>query len=99
MTDRNNEIKIEIKVDEEIATGIFCNFTNISHSPEEVVMDFIFVHPAPPPGFGKLMSRIIVSPGHAKRLMLALQQNLAQYEEKYGAVQGVRDPGSPGPLQ
>ncbi|MCU0848040.1 MAG: DUF3467 domain-containing protein [Spirochaetes bacterium] len=80
------DIKIEVKVDEKEATGVFTNFSNISHSPEEFIFDFIFVHPAPPPGFGKLMSRIIVTPSHAKRLLLALTENLRDFEERFGEI-------------
>jgi hypothetical protein len=40
-------------------------------------------------------SRVIVSPRHAKRLLLALQENLAHYERVFGtiepAVQRVED--------
>jgi len=80
------ELKIEIKVDENVASGIFTNFSNISHSPEEFVLDFLFIHPSPPPGFGKLKSRMIMTPSHAKRLLGALQENLAEYEKRFGEI-------------
>jgi len=88
----NTELKIEIKVDENTASGTFSNFTNISHSPEEVILDFLFVQPAPPPGFGKLMSRIILTPAHAKRLAHALNENLREYEARFGEI-SVNLPG------
>ncbi len=81
------EMKIEIKVDEKEATGHFSNFANISHSPEEFIVDFLFVNPAPPPGFGKLVSRIILTPSHTKRLLLALQDNIRKYESVNGEIQ------------
>jgi hypothetical protein len=86
MQHNEKDVKIEIKVEENIATGMFSNFSNISHSPDEVIFDFIFVHPAPPPGFGKLMSRVIMTPGHAKRFLLALGQNIREYEERFGEI-------------
>jgi len=88
MDDQNykKEMKIEVKVDENIASGIYSNFSNISHSPEEFVLDFLFIHPSPPPGFGKLKSRILVTPAHAKRLYLALSENIAEYEKRFGAI-------------
>ncbi len=86
MTQKDKDIKIEIKVTEEIAAGMFCNYSNISHSPEEFVLDYIFVHPAPPPGFGKLMARVIVTPAHAKRFFLALGDNIREYEERIGTI-------------
>jgi hypothetical protein len=82
----NKDVKIEIKVDESVAMGMFTNFSNISHSPDEFVFDYIFVHPSPPPGFGKLMSRVVLTPPHAKRFLLALSQNLREYEERFGEI-------------
>ncbi|MBN1497969.1 MAG: DUF3467 domain-containing protein [Spirochaetes bacterium] len=86
MQQKEKDIKIEVKVDENVAGGIFTNYSNISHSPEEFVFDFIFVHPAPPPGFGKLMTRVLVTPGHAKRFLTALGQNIREYEERFGSI-------------
>lgn len=79
------ENKIEIHLDPEILKGIFANVTNIGHAKEEFVLDYLFIqqHPAP---FGKLVSRIILTPGHAKRLLQALQENVRRYEEQFGAI-------------
>ncbi|MBN2402635.1 MAG: DUF3467 domain-containing protein [Spirochaetes bacterium] len=88
------DVKIEIKVDDATAAGVYSNFANISHSPDEFIMDFLFVNPAPPPGFGKLASRIILSPGHAKRLLSALAENVRKYEERFGEIKVVQPPDS-----
>jgi len=93
------DIKIEVKVDENVATGTFSNFTNISSSPEEFILDFLFVHPSPPPGFGKLMSRIVLTPAHAKRLMSVLGDNIRQYEERFGEIAVQNQHGSVNNLQ
>ena len=82
----NKDLQIEIKVEEAIAAGTYVNYTNISHSAEEFVMDYLFIHPTPPPGFGKLMSRVLLSPGHAKRLLLALTENIQKYEDRFGTI-------------
>ena len=91
---QTKDMKIEVKIDEETARGTFANYTNISHTPEEFVMDFLFVHPAPPPGFGKLLSRMILTPAHAKRLLAALAENVGKYEEQFGEIT-IQQPGSP----
>jgi hypothetical protein len=88
------DVKIEIKVDDTIAVGVFSNFANISHSPDEFILDFLFINPSPPPGFGKLASRIIVSPGHAKRILSALAENVRKYEERFGEIKVVQIPDS-----
>ncbi len=80
------DMKIEIKVDEGVASGVFANFANISHSAEEYIIDFLFVNPTPPPGFGKVVSRVIMTPGHAKRILMALTDNIRNYEEKFGEI-------------
>ncbi|MCX7678531.1 MAG: DUF3467 domain-containing protein [Spirochaetes bacterium] len=79
------EMKIEIKVDEKDATGHFSNFANIVHSPEEFIIDFLFINPTPP-GYGKLVSRVILTPQHAKRLLFALTDNINKYEKVHGEI-------------
>ena len=92
MDKEKKDVKIEIKVDESVATGVFSNFANISHSPEEFVLDFLFVNPTPPPGFGKLVSRIILTPGHAKRILMALSDNIRKYEENFNEIKVLSQP-------
>lgn len=88
MDQQMKEMKIEIKVDEKDATGHFANFANIVHSPEEFIIDFLFINPTPP-GYGKLVSRIILTPQHAKRLLMALSDNLSKYEAANGEIRLV----------
>jgi hypothetical protein len=85
MDQQMKEMKIEIKVDEKDATGHFANFANIVHSPEEFIIDFLFINPTPP-GYGKLVSRIILTPQHAKRLLMALSDNINKYEAVNGEI-------------
>src|SRR5438045_6808242 len=51
----------------------------------EFVIDFAYLQPANP--IAKVRSRIISSPRHTKRLLAALQKNLARYEERYGVIE------------
>ncbi len=99
MAELDGEMKIEIKVDEDVAAGKFANFTNVSNSPDEFIMDFLFVQPSPPPGFGKLMSRIILTPGHAKRLLDVLNDNVNEYEKRFGQINQGDNPESFGGIQ
>ncbi len=89
------DVKIEVKIDEATAQGAFANYTNISHNPDEFLFDFLFVHPTPPPGFGKLISRLILTPGHAKRLLSALQENIQKYENQFGKIEERQAPSGP----
>ena len=79
MTD---EREIHIKIPEEILRGVYANQMVVRHSREEFVIDFINV--CPPEGI--VNARVIVSPGHLKRMVAALGENLVRYEQRFGAV-------------
>ena len=82
------EQKIQIEVSNEVAGGKYSNFAVISHNENEFVMDFIFAHPPK----GQLNDRIIMSPGHAKRFLRALGENIAIYEKKVGPIKEAPEP-------
>lgn len=74
-----------IKVEDEIAKGRFANLAQVSTTNEVFVLDFAFLQGAT----GWLLSRILVSPQHAKRFSNVLNETLARYEERFGTI----DPG------
>ena len=78
-----NQINIELK--EEVAQGIYSNLAIISHSSSEFILDFIRIMPGIPKA--EVKSRIILTPEHAKRLLLALSENVSKYEAGHGLVQ------------
>ena len=85
-----NQINIELK--EEIAQGIYSNLAIISHSSSEFILDFIRIMPGIPKA--EVKSRIILTPEHAKRLLLALGENVSKYEASHGLVKlDDRGPG------
>lgn len=75
---------LDIELSEEIAEGTYSNFAIITHSQSEFIVDFVRMMPGIPKG--KVKSRIILAPQHAKRLFMALGDNLARYEEHFGEV-------------
>ncbi len=79
-----NEKKMDIKVDETTALGRYSNLAAIRHSREEFIFDFAFLFPDGP--IGKLVSRIILSPAHAKRFHEALMANIKRYEDQHGTI-------------
>jgi len=87
---KEQEIKLEIQLDEETAQGAYANLAVVNHSDTEFTLDFIFVQPQSPRA--KVRSRVITSPRHAKRLLLALEETLRKYEAKFGPI----DPGPNG---
>jgi hypothetical protein len=82
------EQKIQIEVGADVAGGEYSNLAMIAHNENEFVMDFIFVHPPK----GKVNSRVITSPSHAKRLYRALGKNVEAYEKKFGAIKEAPEP-------
>ncbi len=88
------EKKIDIKVDEQVALGHYTNVAAIRHTKEEFVFDFAFVFPDGP--MGRLLSRLILSPAHAKRFREALDSNLSRYEENFGPIAPSEGPPSVG---
>lgn len=73
-----NEIQIELS--DEMAQGTYANLAIISHSSSEFILDFIRVVPGAPKA--KVKSRVILTPDNAKRLLFALQDNLAKFEQQ-----------------
>lgn len=82
MDEKQGQLDIELSA--EIAQGTYANLAVISHSSSEFVIDFIRIMP----GIAKagVKSRIILTPEHAKRLLLALQDNVGKYEKSYGRI-------------
>ena len=78
------ENKIEFELDPIVAQGHYSNFVVIAHSPSEVILDFASILPGM--AKAKVSNRIILTPEHAKRLLLSLQENLHNYESKFGTI-------------
>ena len=67
--------QFDIELNHDVAQGTYANLAIISHSSSEFIVDFIRIMPGMPKG--EVKSRIILTPEHAKRLMLALQNKFA----------------------
>lgn len=105
MEDQKNNNQLQIELTEEIAQGTYSNLAIITHSSSEFVLDFVRVMPGIPKA--NVKSRVILTPEHAKRLLMALQDNIQKYESANGAIKNVRghDPllppmsfGGPAPI-
>jgi Protein of unknown function (DUF3467) len=79
-----DENQINVELTEEMAEGEYVNLAMIAHSQSEFVIDFIKMMPGIPKA--RVKSRVIMTPDHAYRLLNALKENIARYEEAYGAV-------------
>jgi len=80
--------QINIKISDELLAGKYSNMMQVAHTKEEFILDFFNV--LPPQGIAT--ARIITSPGHLKRIIIALQENLGKYEEQFGPVNAAEPP-------
>ncbi len=78
------EIQLQIQLDDNIADGQYINMALVNHTETEFTIDFIYVQPQQPKA--RVRSRIITNPKHMKRLLIAMQDNVAKFEAKFGAI-------------
>lgn len=81
--------QINIELSEEVAEGVYSNLAMIAHSSSEFVIDFIRLMPGVPKA--KVKSRVVITPEHAKRLLLALQDNINKYEANFGGIKKTEE--------
>ncbi|NCP17038.1 DUF3467 domain-containing protein [Candidatus Kuenenbacteria bacterium CG_4_9_14_3_um_filter_39_14] len=82
--------QMQIKIPDEILKGVYANAMQVAHSREEFILDFLNL--SPHMGAGIVSSRVIMSPGHLKRVIAALTENLKKYEEKFGKIEEAEAP-------
>jgi len=76
---------LEFDLDEQVAQGNYSNLAIISHSTSEFIIDFAAVLPGVTKA--RVKSRVILTPEHAKRLLLSLQDNITRYESAMGKIE------------
>lgn len=85
------QFSLELKP--EIAKGNYSNLAIISHSHSEFIIDFAEMLPGLPKP--EIVSRIVMNPEHAKRLMNALADNIGKYEAQYSPINlGIEQKGT-----
>jgi len=77
--------EIQINTGDEMSRGRYSNSMMVSHSADEFVLDWLLTSP----NGAHLVSRIIVSPAHIKRIINALKENLDNYEKRFGDVREI----------
>ena len=80
--------QIQINFPPNMMGGVYSNNVVIAHSKEEFIMDFIMMGPPQ----GVVNARVIMSPGHMKRLIAALQDNIKKYENNFGKIEVADEP-------
>lgn len=80
--------KMQIKAKDDVLAGAYANVAQVAHTKEEFVLDFMSMFPPA----GTLNARVIMSPGHFKRMIAAMQDNLQKYESKFGPIERADEP-------
>ncbi|HEX6852672.1 MAG TPA: DUF3467 domain-containing protein [Candidatus Polarisedimenticolaceae bacterium] len=84
----SDERSIPIKIADEILRGAYANQMVVRHTREEFVLDFLSVFPPE----AVVNARVIVSPGHMKRILRALEDNVLKYESAHGRIADAEPP-------
>ena len=79
---------VKVFIPNELKGGVFANNMVVSHTQEEFILDFLMIAQLE----GALTARVIVSPGHVKRIFNALTENIKNYEEKFGTIRLAETP-------
>ncbi len=90
----NNQGQFQVEIPQEEAAGKYSNFAIITHSSSDFVFDFASILPGA--SKAQVRSRVIMAPEHAKRLLMALQENVVGYEKAFGTI---KLPQAPQPQQ
>lgn len=72
----------------EIEGGVYSNVAAVVYSPNEFMFDFAMAVPGK--NSAPVRARIITSPQHAKQFLMALQENIINYERVHGEIQVAR---------
>ena len=78
----------QIQIKDAFAGGEYANGMQVSHTKEEFLLTFLNIVPPS----GRVAAKVITSPGHVKRMITALEDNLKKYEEKFGPVEVAKSP-------
>ena len=85
MNEKDNQQQgLQIELTPDVAQGEYANFAIITQSSSDFVLDFARVLPGLPKA--QVKSRVLLAPEHAKRLMLALEENIGRYERTFGTI-------------
>ena len=91
MAEQSAKKEIKIAFPESLRGGVYANTMFATHTKEEFVLDFVLMTPPA----GTVTARVITSPGHMKRMVAALTENVKKYEAKFGKIAEAPEPSKP----
>jgi hypothetical protein len=78
----------QIKIADNIPGAEYANAMQVSHNKDEFQIMFLNIMGPT----GKVVGKIITSPGHLKRIVSAFQDNVKKYEERFGIIEAADSP-------
>ncbi|WP_345867898.1 DUF3467 domain-containing protein [Shewanella algae] len=79
---------VTIFLPDNLKSAVFCNSAFAQFAPEEISVDFVNMGAMS----SAVVSRVVMTPSHTKRLIALLSQKVAEYEEMFGAVPEMVEP-------
>lgn len=80
--------KQEIKIADNIPGAEYANAMQINHSRDEFQIMYLSIMG----GSGRVVGKIITNPGHYKRMVMAMNDNLKKYEDNHGEIKEAAGP-------
>lgn len=81
---QENKNQMNLTISEEVSKGTYSNLVVLTHSPAEFILDF--AQALPGTNSPVVRQRIVMAPVHAKRLFMALSENINKYEKQFGTI-------------
>ena len=91
MSEKAPQKQVKVNFPENLRGGVYSNYMLVTHTKEEFILDFMMVSPPA----GSVTARVVTSPGHMKRMISALTENVKKYESKFGKLIEAAEPPRP----
>lgn len=91
MAEREAPKGIPVNFPDSLKGGVYSNVMMVTHTKEEFVLDFMMVMPPA----GSVTARVVISPGHMKRMISVLTENISKYEKNFGRLTAAEEPPKP----
>ncbi len=91
MSEQPAKKEVKVSFPENLRGGVYSNNMVITHTKEEFILDFMMITPP----VGSVTARVVISPGHMKRMVSALKVNLDKYESRFGKLAEAAEPPRP----
>jgi len=78
----------QIRIQDNLPGAEYANAMQVGHTKEEFLLTFLNLVPPS----GRVVGKLLSSPGHVKRIARALEENIKRYESSYGTIEEAESP-------